>query len=84
MPEKVDILEEKNLMGIEMGGCLIIFDPQLHDYLKKLPGVILNYNTITPGICEVKVTPEQREAIYRGYLKYKKGEVQCSTKQSNG
>ena len=84
MPEKVDVLEIKSLMGIEMGGYLLIFSPDLHDYLLKIPGVTLDYNTIGDGICQVQVAPGEAEAIYQDYLKYKKGEGQCSTKQGNG
>ena len=48
-----------NVLGIEMGGYLLIFSHDLHDWLKGIPGVTLDYNTIAPAICQVKVSHRQ-------------------------
>ena len=69
-----DVLEIKSLLSIEMGGYLLIFSQDLHDWLKaqNIPGVTIDYNTIAGGICQVQVSPEQSRNLWQEWRESRK------------
>lgn len=74
MPDRVEMLDIKGLLGLEMAGHLFVFDPKLYDWLKEknLPGVTLDIDTLGGSICQVRLDHNAVEGIYAEYLKFRK------------